>query len=318
VPVADERGAGTLQGVFEGFGVIAIVIALGYVLGRIGILDKDAQVVLSRVVFSVGIPALLFVTLSTADLATLFSSALLAIGSGVVVAASGYVLIARFLWRRSAGTLVVGALASSYVNAGNLGIPIAVYVLGDGSFVAPVMLLQLVVMAPVSFALLDTVQSGRRPTWTSVLTLPLRNPVTIASLLGVAVSAIGVDLPLVIERPAELVAGLAIPAALIVYGASLHGAPRPGAGGSARDVTLISVLKLVVQPVVAFLVGRFLLGLDDIWLLAVTIAAALPSAQNVYVYAVRYQTGVALARDAIFVTTLLSGLFILIIAALLT
>nr|WP_281353678.1 AEC family transporter [Phytoactinopolyspora mesophila] len=172
-------------------------------------------------------------------------------------------------------------------------------------------------MAPISFAVLDTVQSGRRPTWRSVLALPFRNPVTIASFLGIAVSAVGAELPVVIERPTELVAGLAIPAALIVYGASLHGAPRPGAGGSARDVALISVLKLVVQPVVAFLVGRFLLGLDDIWLLAVTIAAALPSAQNVYVYAVRYQTGVALARDAIFVTTLLSGISILIIAALL-
>ncbi|WP_166346047.1 AEC family transporter [Phytoactinopolyspora limicola] len=306
-----------MQGVFEGFGVIAVVIALGYVLGRIHIVDRDAQVVLSRIVFNVGVPALLFVTLASADLATIFSAALLALVSGVLVVVGSYVLVARLRWRRRVGALTIGALSSSYVNGGNLGIPIAVYVLGDGSYVAPVMLLQLVVMAPIAFAILDTATSGRPPTWRSVLALPLRNPVTIASVLGVTVAAVGWDLPNVIERPAELVAGLAIPAALIVYGASLHGAPRPGSGGSAREVTLIGVLKLVVQPLVVYMVGRFLFGLSDDWLLAVTIAAALPTAQNVYVYALRYQTGVALARDSIFVTTMLSGISVLTIAALL-
>lgn len=307
-----------MQGVFEGFGVIAVVIALGYVLARADIVDRQAQIVLSRVVFSVGIPALFFVTLSTADLATVFSSALLAITTSVAVAASVYALVALLVWKRTVGTATIGSLASCYVNAGNLGIPIAVYVLGDGSYVAPVMLLQLVVMAPIAFAVLDTAQSGRRPTLRSALLRPVGNPVTLTSIVGIAVSASGITVPTIVERPAELVAGLAIPSALIIYGASLRGAPRPGAGGSARDVALISALKLLIQPAVAYLTGRFLIGLDDAWLLAVTVAAALPSAQNVFVYAVRYQTAVPLARDAVFVTTVLSPLPILVIAALLT
>ncbi|WP_129664460.1 AEC family transporter [Phytoactinopolyspora endophytica] len=306
-----------MQGVFEGFGVIAVVIALGYALGRARIVDREAQIVLSRVVFTVGIPTLLFVTLSTADLGTIFSSAMVAISGAVFVAAAGYAVVARWVWRRSVGTITIGTLSSSYVNAGNLGIPIAVYVLGDGSYVAPVMLLQLVVMAPIAFAVLDTASSGRRPTWQSVLLRPIANPVTASSLLGVLVAGTGMHVPSIVQRPADLVAGMAIPIALIVYGASLRGAPRPGAGGSARDVLLITVLKLVVQPAVAYLVGRFLLDLDDAWLLAVTVTAALPTAQNIFVYSVRYQTGMALARDSIFVTTLLSGVSILIIAALL-
>nr|WP_174257553.1 AEC family transporter [Phytoactinopolyspora alkaliphila] len=294
-----------------------MVIALGYVIGRRGILDREAQVALSRLVFTVGIPALLFVTLSTADLATVFSAAMIAIGGAVLIAAFAYVVVARLAWRRPVGWSTIGALSSSYVNAGNLGIPIAVYVMGDGSYVAPVMLFQLVILAPLAFAVLDTVSSDGRPSWRTILLRPVANPVTLASLVAVAVAATGYAVPTAVQRPAELVAGLAIPAALLVYGASLHGSPRPGTGGSARDVTLIAVLKLIIQPALAYTAGRFLLDLDADWLLAVTVTAALPTAQNIYVYAVRYQTGVALARDSIFVTTLLSGIPILVIAAFL-
>ena len=72
-----------------------------------------------------------------------------------------FVLVARWGWKRDVATVVIGALGSSYVNAGNLGIPLAVYVFGDASYVAPVMLYQLVVLAPISFVVLDVVESGR-------------------------------------------------------------------------------------------------------------------------------------------------------------
>ena len=50
---------------------------------------------------------------------------------------------------------MVAALSASYVNAVNLGLPIAVFVLGDGAIVAPALLFQLVVLAPVAVGVLD-------------------------------------------------------------------------------------------------------------------------------------------------------------------
>lgn len=306
-----------MQGVLEGFGVIAIVIALGYLLARVGVLGPPTQEMLARLVFFVGAPALLFDTLSAADVGEVLSSALPATITAVVVSATGYVVLARVFWHRSVATCTIGALSSCYVNAGNLGIPIAVYVLGDASYIAPVMLIQLLVLAPIAFAILDTLASGGPPRVWSVLIRAVRNPVTVATLLGAAVSVVGVPVPAVVDRPVSMIASMAVPAALLAYGVSLRGSVRPGAGGSARDVTAVAVLKLIVQPAVAYLVGRFVLDLDDVWLLAVTFTAALPTAQNVFVYAVRYRQGVALARDSIFVTTMLSGPVIVLIAALL-
>ena len=93
---------------------------------------------------------------------------------------------------------------------------------------------------------------------------------------------------------------------LLAYGVSLRLGPKPGHGTSAVEIGYITVLKLVVQPFTAYVVARFALGLDDTALLAVTVLAALPTAQNIFVHATRYGHGEVVARDSIFVTTVLS------------
>lgn len=66
---------------------------------------------------------------------------------------------------------------------------------------------------------------------------------------------------------------------------------------------LAVALKTLAQPVVAYLVARYALGLPQPTVLACTVTAALPTAQNVFVYAVRYDRGVVLARDAVLLST---------------
>ena len=84
-----------------------------------------------------------------------------------------------------------------------------------------------------------------------------------------------------------------------------------------RDVALASVLKICVQPVLAYLMARYLLGLDGHELFAIVVVSTLPTAQNVFVYASRYGRGMVLARDAALVTTLASIPAIGLVAALL-
>jgi predicted permease len=59
-------------------------------------------------------------------------------------------------------------------------------------------------------------------------------------------------------------------------------------------------------------------GMTGTPLLASTMCAALPTAQNVFVYAVRYGAGVPLARDAVATTTLLCIPVLIAIAGLLS
>ena len=302
--------------VFEGFATIIAVIALGAFLAHIGVLDVPAQVLLSRLAFFVASPALLVTVLADTDVATVFSRNLVASFVGVAVAALLYIASARFLLHREAPETVIGALCAAYVNAGNLGLPIAAYVLGDVAFVAPVLLMQLLVLQPLALAVLDHTTSTGPVSIGRLLSRPLRTPLTVGSLVGLALALTGIDLPPAVQDPLVLVGGMAVPAMLLAYGVSLRLGPRPGHGSSAAELTWLAVLKLVVQPAAACLAG-VLLGLDDAALLAVTVLSALPTAQNIFVHATRYDRGVVLARDTIFVTTVLSVPAILLITAVL-
>ncbi|MEU8363665.1 AEC family transporter [Nonomuraea sp. NPDC048882] len=301
-----------MSGVVAAFAALVSVAVLGYVIGVIGLLRVSDELVLSRLAFFVATPALMFATVSRADLSALLSPVLLTQIVAVAFTALVFVLVAKLAWRRTARQLTIGALASSYVNAGNLGVPISLYVLGDAALVAPILLFQLLVLTPLSFLVLD--KGSRSPR--AALLLPLRNPLTVASLVGLAFALSGVALPVTVMRPIDLLGGAAVPVALLAYGLSLYGsrraAPAPEEDGVARDIFLAVALKAFAQPAVAYATAR-LLGLEGTQLLAATLFAALPTAQNIYVYAVTYDTGRRLARGAVLVTT---GLSIPIMAAL--
>lgn len=104
---------------------------------------------------------------------------------------------------------------------------------------------------------------------------------------------------------------------LIAYGVALRLGPLPGRGVRPEVLASVTVLKMVVQPLAAYAVGRFAVGLERADLFAVTLLSALPTAQNVFVIATRYDRGTLLARDAIFVTTLASVPVAVVISALL-
>jgi malonate transporter and related proteins len=313
-----------VQGVLAGFAVIGIIIAVGFLLAQLKILDATAQGVLTRVAFYVASPALMITVLSGTDVHRLLSANLIASLGSVAVAATMAVLLARLLWKREAGDTVIAAFCSAYVNAGNLGLPIAAYALGDAALVAPMLLAQLVILQPSGLAVLDAIthvpspgiSSGRL--WLIRLSRPLRNPLAVGSLIGLVMALTGIKLPLVINAPLTLVGAMAVPSMLLAYGISLRLGPRPGAGEPPIQIAALVSIKLVVQPITAYLIGAYLVGLAGHDLLAVTVIAALPTAQNVFTFAMRYDRGVILARDAIFVATLLSVPVILIITWLLT
>ncbi|MCW3813489.1 AEC family transporter [Micromonospora sp. DR5-3] len=296
-----------MNAVIGGFAALVAVIAVGWIVGRAGILGPGAGGVLSRLSYFVATPALLLLTLAKADPAELVSAALVATAGSALLSALLYAALARWRWRSAPAALAVGGLASGYVNAGNLGVPIAAYVLGDASFVAPVLLFQVLVMAPIGLAVLAGSQpAGDAPARWRLLTQPLRTPVVVGCGLGVLVAATGLKLPPLVLQPIELTAALAVPAALLAYGMSLHGAPRPASGDGASRVWLAVALKTLAQPALAYALGRWAAGLSGVALLAVTVTSALPTAQNVFVYASSYDRDTLLARDTVLLTTVLS------------
>ena len=357
--------------VVAGLAVFGVVIAVGWLLVRTRAVPADAAGVLSRVCFFAATPALLVTTLSRADLTAVVSrTTAVAVAAELVAIVSAWCLH-RLVLRRSTAEATIGALASGYVNAANLGIPVAVLVLGDAATIAPILLLQLLVLTPATFTVLDAVTRRGNPSRLATLTVPLRNPLLWGVVAGTAANLGGVDLkewgggyP---AQGLEMLGRVAVPLMMLALGMSLAGAPRPlrnpapeeaspspqgspvaEAGSEAHAVDTAGVRlprveeepahgvrstsqrgagrrsglwlavgwKLAVMPGLAVVVGTAA-GLSGAQLLAPVVTAALPTAQNVFMYASRYGAAKDLARDAVLLTTAGFVPVVLLAAALL-
>ena len=294
-----------MGGVASGILIVSAVIAVGYLAARFRILGPEIQGALTRTAFYVTNPALLYTVVAGSDIrAALGTDAPLALLSAAAVGLL-YWLLSFLFFRRPAAETAVGAMASSYANANNIGIPVSLYAVGTAQHVAPVLLVQLLVLAPFYLTVLG-IFSGARISWKKVLLQPLSNPMIIASALGVVVALAGWQEPDLLQKPIDMLAGGAVPMVLLAFGLSLAGrAPLQKDDG--RVETLVATfLKIAGMPLVVWVLGRLVFGLEGQHLLASVIMAALPTAQNVFLFASPYGRGMTVARDVILCTTVLS------------
>jgi len=320
--------------VLSGFFIIWLIIAVGYGVGRTDALGPNAQPVLSRLAFFVASPALLFNTLSESDVFLVLGPQLWIATLSAGIAALVYLALAKFLVaKRSGSERMIAALSASMMNSANLGLPIAAYVLGSASYAAPVILFQLAIYTPIYVFVLDSqtlkesqqddskVKVVRSGFWRSlgrILATVIRNPLIIGSAFGLLFSVTGWQLWQPLAESITLIGGAAIPAMLLAFGISLVGSkPLAKQHGRRRDTVLASMVKLVIHPVAAWLLATFAFQLDAEGILIATVMASLPSAQNVFVAACRYNTGLIVARDTVFITTILAIPAMIAVAGLL-
>lgn len=280
--------------VLSGFFIIWLIIAVGYGVGKTGVLGQNAQPVLSRVAFFVASPALLFNTLSGSDVFLVLGPQLgiATLSSGL--AAASYLLIARYVQAQRKGSeRMIAALSASLMNSANLGLPIAAYVLGDASYAAPVILFQLAIYTPIYVFILDSqtakeARQGLSDTkvvragfWRSlgrILGTVLRNPLIIGSAFGLLFSITEWQLWEPLDESINLIAGAAIPSMLMAFGISLVGSrPLDKRQGRRRDTLLASAVKLLIHPLAAWLLAAFVFQLDADGVLVATVLASLPT-----------------------------------------
>ena len=284
---------------------------LGYVAGRFRLLGRDSDRVLGSFVFHLAMPAALFTSLSRTSL-SLSGPGIGAFAlSTMLVTAAGF-LLSRRRFDRKPGEATIGAMAAGYVNSANLGIPVALHVLGNASFLTGVLLFQVLVVTPVILVMLDRAADRRALHPTRLLTLPLRNPVIIGLAAGALCSGLGLTAPRWLSGPLALLGAAAVPTALVALGLSLT-VRGPALHGEGREVLALSTLKLVAQPLVAWAVGR-LLGLAPAALFALVLCAALPTAQNTYIFAREYGQADAVARRTVVVSTAASMATLAVVA----
>ncbi len=308
-----------MQSALGGISTIWVVIGVGWLIAHLGLVNGEGRRLMAMLAFTVGSPALLFAMVSRASLDHLFSTTVIVSALAVAIVGGIAILLARFVFRGSVGDTVIAFMASAYTNAANFGLPVALALLGDATWMAPILLMQVAVLMPICLAILDSHTARAAGTKLSAwryLSLPFRNPITIGILLGLAVNLSGLELPGFVMRPIDMIGAISVPLMLLAFGVSLRLDPLPGRGKHQARTWVVVALKTVAHPAVAWALGTAF-GLTGHELYAVTILGALPAAQNVHVIATRYDQSELTARDAVFWSTILSVGTLLVIAALL-
>ncbi|MDR0950266.1 MAG: hypothetical protein LBM13_01315 [Candidatus Ancillula sp.] len=83
----------------------------------------------------------------------------------------------------------------------------------------------------------------------------------------------------------------------------------------------MSILKIVIMPILTFFIVKFGLPLfgfkpSNLLVYAYVVSSTLPTAQNVFNFAVAYNKNIIPVRDTIFITTIIAPFLILGLAAI--
>lgn len=285
------------------------IIAAGYLAGHYRVLGTDSAVALNRFVYYFALPPVLFVFPARQPITEVlnwpFVGAFLAGAAVTLLVAT----VASRLWlRHDAASFSLHALTTVYPNTSYMGVPLFLTAFGpEGAMPAIVAtLVGIVVMVGGAIAVLETTRAkGPSPAQIGRevgITL-IRNPLLIATSLGIAASSLALPIPVPIGNFLDLMASAAGPAALFALGLSLVGRSLLG------DMTEVSwslFLKLAVQPAVTWLLVTHVFEMEARWATAAVILSALPVGAVAFVVAQQYDVYVRRTSSATLLSTVLS------------
>ncbi|MBI9074179.1 MAG: AEC family transporter [Desulfatibacillum sp.] len=287
---------------------IFMVIMVGWGLSTKKILTQEVSGPLNKIVFYLAIPVMIFEKVAQANFKANFSPSLV-IGT-LLAAGAGFVfsllIVSLFpVYPRHKGTFVQ---SSFHGNIGYIGLAVAFYFLGDTGLTRA-SILSVFIMILQNFLAVAGLQyfsntSRTRGSLSVFVKKVAGNPVILAAVLGSAVSLAGIRIPEVIGRFLHILAGMALPLALLDIGASLS-FPVIRAHWIASLAT--GFIKMVFMPAAGLLLFTALGVPHDLLLVGVILLAA-PTATVTYVMAREMGGATALASSAISLNTLVSAL----------
>jgi predicted permease len=229
---------------------IYLLVGVGFAAVRFGRVAPADLRVLGRFVAHVCVPALLFRAIASHPIGEVLNTEfLIAYAGGSLAVLAGVTLVARRVLGRPLSLAALQGLGSAGSNSAFVGYPIVQGFVGAPAGVALALctLVENLLVMPLAFALADAGGDRRRPREMLFTTLSglVRNPMILGIAAGLAVTASGLQLPLVLDRTVALAAAAAPAAALFVIGGSLVGLQIAGIRG---DLALVTVGKLLLHP----------------------------------------------------------------------
>lgn len=286
-----------------------LLVFLGWAVVKIGLFDKAVSSGLSKLVFKLLMPVMLFKLMShlsempPVDFRVLFAF----FGSCIVVFCIGRFIGRRFFHQDSTGQVITG-MGGIFANNVQLGVPIVQVSLGAVAIptISVLIIFNVLLLWTSATACVEFGRTGGKIDFGKFLKALInifKNPIVLGILTGSAWGLTGWQLPGVVETTLTHVSTATAPMALMTVGMGL--AQHSFTAGLPKGLT-ISAVKLVIQPLLVYALCR-LIGISEMQTNAATLMACLPVAINLYIMAGEFGAEEGTASNAIFVSTFISA-----------
>ena len=285
---------------------VFLVMAVGYALRQLGMLNDNFVTVANKFNFTVTLPFMLFQDISSVQIRQVFDG--------------GYVLYCALVstvcfWAIWGGTKLFlkeksmrGAFvqASFRSSAAVMGLAFIENIYGQ-SAMGPLMIIGAVPLYNIFSVIVLTFEAGGGERDTGKIKNAflniLKNPIIIAIVLGLLSSLAGFDYPVIVDSTVNKIAQMATPLALIALGAGFEGKK---ALAKIKPTLFASFIKLVLQPLI-FLPVAAALGFDGEKMIGILIMLAAPTTPSCYIMAKNMGNDGALTASIVVATTLLAA-----------
>ncbi|MBI4198370.1 MAG: AEC family transporter [Chloroflexi bacterium] len=272
---------------------VFIIAAIGILVGRT--FNPDPRPI-SRLALYVFSPALIFSSLSTADIqprevASVFL--FLLVWTPVMYALSWAIAWQLRIRGKARNAFYLSTLFS---NAVNYGLPVSLFAFGQAGMDRALLFLAPTALLTGSLAIY--IASGSGGGWRGLLPL-LRIPTFYTTLAALALNPLNIAFPQAIARPLETLAGAAIPTMIMVLGIQLsHASIKEdlARGGIAASV------RLIIAPAIAYLC-TLLLGMEGITQQVVIVLSGMPTAVHTIILATEFDSNPTQVTSAVAIST---------------
>ena len=290
---------------------VVLLIAIGFVAGRAGWIRAQATKDLSNLVFMVLTPALLFRTMSTVHVQELNFKPVL-----MYFVASALLFGLMLVWQGATRRATVLALAATFSNTVMIGVPLIGLAYGQAGLIMLFTLISVHALVLLTFATLALELAVARELAASagvnrqhlLLTVlaaargSIMHPVSLPIIVGLAFAQTGLMIPVLLDRPLQLLANAFGPMALVLVGITLA---FVRVGDHLRAALGLSLIKNLAFPALVAVLS-WSMGIDGLPLKVMIVVASLPIGANVFMFSQRYQVAEELVTASMAVSTMLA------------
>ena len=284
-------------------------IAMGYVLKKLEMYDAATLKIINKLVFKVFLPLYLFHSIYSTDLSVAFNPKVIFFSvAGILI----WFLILMFLVplfekdNAKRGVMVQAMFRSNFVL---FGLPVAISLCGEDKIGITSLLMGVIVPVYNVLAVVTLeVFRGGKPSIKKIITGIVKNPLIIASVLGVLFYLLKIDLPYAVEKTVVDFGKIATPLALMALGGEFRFSKVKG---DIKQLMVSVAGKLIISPLFMVTAG-ILLGFRNEVLVPILLMSGAPTAVSSYTMAQQMGGDGELAGEIVVFTTGISIITIFI------